>query len=655
MVQINSGSGDHVHTVTLDKTGKKSFGICIVRGEVKDSPNSKTSGIFIKGIVPDSPAHLCGKLKVGDRILSLNNKDVRNATEQAVIELIKDAGIKINLEIQTYGKDEKKTSERDQRNENGYVQAKSKFAPEPPMSANKSSAPKETPRNPAFSASIRQKPASNFTANDEDDEDTRDMTGRIRTESGYEIDRASAGNCKLNKQEKERDKEQPDEFGYTMAKIKKRYNLMKDLRKIEVTRAPNTSLGLALAGHKDRRKMACFVAGINSNGLLASLDIKPGDEILEVNGNVLQNRCHLNASVIFKNIDTERIILITSRRKDNDEGISVKPIKKFPKEVDDTKFLFDLYPNARSVQVKKEGFLGIMVIYGKHVEVGNGIFISDLREESNAVAAGVKVGDMLLAVNKDVTLESNYDEAVALIRRAEGIVTLVLLTLKSEEALKAEKEAAEKKKEEEKKEAEKPQDPSVAEIKVNKKILIELKVEKKPLGVIVVGGKNNHVKTGCIITHIYPDGAIAADKRLNIFDHIVEVNSKPVNCSEMTTLKVHQIFHTTYEKVVTFQVFRADPLEVEKFNVEFIKKPGKDLGLSLAPNDRGCTISEIIPSGYAEIDNKLQRGDIITKFNGDSLEGCTFEICYALFKGANGKISLEITRPKPTCRTEASK
>ncbi|XP_004526408.1 inactivation-no-after-potential D protein [Ceratitis capitata] len=660
MVQINAGSGDHIHTVTLDKTGKKSFGICIVRGEVKDSPNSKTSGIFIKGIVPDSPAHLCGKLKVGDRILSLNNNDVRNATEQAVIELIKDAGIKINLEIQTFGKEEKKANERDQR-ENGYVQAKNKFAPDPPTSANKSSAPKpmatakEMPKNPTFSASIRQKPSANYAANDEDDEDTRDMTGRIRTESGYEIDRASAGNCKLNKQEKERDKEQPDEFGYTMAKIKKRYNLMKDLRKIEVQRPPNTSLGLALAGHTDRRKMACFVAGINSNGILASLDIKAGDEILEVNGNVLQNRCHLNASVIFKNIDCEKIILITSRRKDNDEGISVKPIKKFPKEVDDTKFLFDLYPNARSVQVKKEGFLGIMVIYGKHVEVGNGIFISDLREESNAVAAGVKVGDMLLAVNKDVTIESNYDEAVALIRRAEGIVTLVLLTLKSEESLKAEAEAAEKKKEEAKAEAEKPQDPSVAEIKVNKKILIELKVEKKPLGVVVVGGKNNHVKTGCVITHIYPEGAIAADKRLNIFDHIVEVNSRPVNCSEMTTLKVHQIFHTTYEKVVTFQVYRADPIEVDKFSVEFMKKPGKDLGLSLAPNDRGCTISEIIPSGYAEIDNKLQRGDIITKFNGDSLEGCTFEICYALFKGANGKISMEITRPKPTCRTEASK
>lgn len=60
-------------------------------------------------------------------------------------------------------------------------------------------------------------------------------------------------------------------------------------------------------------------------------------------------------------------------------------------------------------------------------------------------------------------------------------------------------------------------------------------------------------------------------------------------------------------------------------------------------------------AGYADIDNKLQRGDIITKFNGDSLEGCTFEVCYALFKGATGKISLEVTRPKPTVRTEAKK
>lgn len=44
----------------------------------------------------------------------------------------------------------------------------------------------EPKRNTTFSASIRNKNASSNYA-EEDDEDTRDMTGRIRTEAGYEV------------------------------------------------------------------------------------------------------------------------------------------------------------------------------------------------------------------------------------------------------------------------------------------------------------------------------------------------------------------------------------------------------------------------------------------------------------------------------------
>ncbi|XP_075165397.1 inactivation no afterpotential D [Haematobia irritans] len=640
MVQLNSTSGGHVHTVALDKTGKKSFGISIIRGEIKDSPNTKTNGIFIKGIVPDTPAQLCGKLKVGDRILSINKNDVRNATEQEVIMLIKDAGIVITLEVQTF--DNEKQDNKPV--ENGFAANKNKF------NASIKQAP--APKPPNVNSMLKNSnytASSKPTAQDDDEDDERDMTGRIRTEAGIEIDRASAGNCKLNNQEKARDKETPDEFGYTMAKINKRYNMVKDVRRIEFNRPANVPLGMALAGHSDRQRMACFIAGIDPEGLLASLDVKPGDEILEVNGTVLRNRCHLNASVVFKNILSERIVLITSRRKPGDEGMGVAPVKKFPPKIDDTKFLFEQFPKARTVAVKKEGFIGIMVIYGKHVEVGNGIFISDLREGSNAEAAGVKVGDMLLAVNKDVTLESTYDEAVALLKRAEGLVNLLVITLKEE------KKEPEKPKEEEKPKEPEKIDPATVQIKPNQKMVLEMKVEKKPLGVIVVGGKNNYVKTGCVITHIYPEGAIATDNRIQIYDHIIEVQGKQMDCTTMTTLKVHQVFHTCYENILTIQVYRADPIEVETIKVEFTKKPGKDIGLSLAPNEKGCTISEITSAGYADIDNKLQRGDIITKFNGDSLEGCTFEQCYALFKGATGKISLEVTRPKPTVRTETPK
>lgn len=101
-------------------------------------------------------------------------------------------------------------------------------------------------------------------------------------------------------------------------------------------------------------------------------------------------------------------------------------------------------------------------------------------------------------------------------------------------------------------------------------------------------------QTGCVITHIYPEGALAKDNRLKIFDHICDINGAPVHCESLTTLKVHQLFHVTYEKNVNFTVYRADPPELEKFNIEFMKKAGKELGLSLAPNERGCTISDIV-------------------------------------------------------------
>lgn len=42
------------------------------------------------------------------------------------------------------------------------------------------------------------------------------------------------------------------------------------------------SLGLALAGCRDRTKMGCFVAGINPKGMASSQNVKVGDEILEV-------------------------------------------------------------------------------------------------------------------------------------------------------------------------------------------------------------------------------------------------------------------------------------------------------------------------------------------------------------------------------------
>lgn len=44
-------------------------------------------------------------------------------------------------------------------------------------------------------------------------------------------------------------------------------------------------MGIALAGHRNRHEMGCFIAGLNPKGAASSQNLQVGDEILEVNFN----------------------------------------------------------------------------------------------------------------------------------------------------------------------------------------------------------------------------------------------------------------------------------------------------------------------------------------------------------------------------------
>lgn len=82
-------------------------------------------------------------------------------------------------------------------------------------------------------------------------------------------------------------------FSNPLDKIKKRYGTLGQVLCYSINRGTNSSIGISLAGHRDRNKMACFVAGINPKGVAKQCDLEVGDEILEVScrplliGNVL--------------------------------------------------------------------------------------------------------------------------------------------------------------------------------------------------------------------------------------------------------------------------------------------------------------------------------------------------------------------------------
>lgn len=66
------------------------------------SKDTQVSGIFIKNIIAGSPAEKCMQIKIGDRILSVNENDVRQATQEETINLIKNAGCSIALILQSF-------------------------------------------------------------------------------------------------------------------------------------------------------------------------------------------------------------------------------------------------------------------------------------------------------------------------------------------------------------------------------------------------------------------------------------------------------------------------------------------------------------------------------------------------------------------------
>ncbi|XP_049285150.1 inactivation-no-after-potential D protein isoform X2 [Anopheles funestus] len=657
--------------VVIEKTEKSSFGFSIVGGKVNVG-GDVTSGLFIKSIIPDSPADKCSELKIGDRILAVNENSLENASHEKAVNYIKTANDRIVLVVQSL--------ERNVRETNPMVLQKK--VP-PPVTPSKTpeveyiqdgKPKKETVATPAEDNKTLTVPKARQESTDsenssDDEEDSRELEGKTFTKAGVEIDRASAGNTKLG----EEDPEEEDDYGYTMKKIKKRYSALGEVDCCTILRDNNETCGLSLCGHRDRTRMACLIAGINPKGAAAGTSLVVGDEVLEVNGTVLHGRCHLNCSVIIKNLASPTLKFIVLRKKTSPEELAVKPVKHFPTDFDYTDNIMEKFKDVKTITVKKgTSSLGIMIIEGKHSIAGQGIFISDIQEGSTAEKSGLKIGDMLLAVNRDSLLGCNYETAAGLLKKAEGVITLKICNPNKEKDTdkKANGEAGagpgttpNKKKPEEmatlaasragtphgtKPEASPTKevvDPLKAPINENEFTVIDILTEGKPLGIIVAGGCDSLVKSGAAVMDILPQSVVEKDNRLQIFDQLVEINGFKVN-NTCTSESIKRAIKQLHPKVRLI-VYRASPPPTETVEVDLMKKAGKNLGLTFrAGNPKGIVITGLVPGGSAEFDGRIQVGDVVSHINGDSLEAGGIEQCASLLKTAQGKVGLRILRPK---------
>ncbi|XP_054162710.1 multiple PDZ domain protein-like isoform X2 [Oppia nitens] len=444
--------------VYLNREEHKGLGISIVGGKVElfnISPGNAISGIFIKNVLPDSPAGRDGTLKSGDRILSVDDVDLRETTHDKAVEAFKNAKNPIKFVVQSllpHSKDSASTDNLINKTETSMASSATLAAVESVAEELGSDASDECFSSPQTSANIEAQTTSNtnddinhskvvLNLNELSQEITelqidlngKDMTGKIKTSNGVQIDRSSAANIRLTsddfKESNEKDLKE-DEFGYSSKKLHKKYGDLTGYTFLVDLHKGLTGLGISLAGNRDRTKMSVFVCGLHPKGS-AYKDgrLQIGDEILEVNGIVVQGRCHLNASAIIKSLSGPVYRIIALRRDGALEEMAVKPLTQFPVHLEDDiiEEKYSKYKGVRTITVRKSSQgLGIMIIEGKHSELGRGVFVSDIQEGSPAELAGLTVGDMILCVNMIDLFGADYETAASTLKSAEGLLTIVV-------------------------------------------------------------------------------------------------------------------------------------------------------------------------------------------------------------------------------------
>ncbi|XP_031459360.1 inaD-like protein isoform X2 [Phasianus colchicus] len=575
-------------TVEIFRDPHVSLGISIVGGQtvIKRLKNGEElKGIFIKQVLEDSPAGRTRALKTGDKILEVSGIDLQNATHEEAVEAIKNAGNPVVFVVQSlsnvpkvvsaiHPKGIKVSKDQDANKEN--KSEKRKYGAPPPMKL-----------PPPYRALER-----------------------------------------LHSEEASVDEEEED--ACAEKKIRQRYaDLPGELHIIELEKDKN-GLGLSLAGNKDRSRMSIFVVGINPDGP-AGRDgrMHIGDELLEINNQILYGRSHQNASAIIKTAPS-KVKLVFIRNEDAVNQMAVTP---FP------------LPTSTHPSIEDHGCTETP---SSEEDPSLDVVMKSLSDEEPSKADVKYKADKPVLVDQleveeqlpeDVLKQMKQSKSSAKVPANLQEISLVAApTYLSPDTEITNRNILP---------PPLPVDPATCPIVPGQEMTIEISKGRSGLGLSIVGGKDTPLDA-IVIHEVYEEGAAARDGRLWAGDQILEVNGidlRNANHEEAITA-LRQTPQKVQLVVYRDEAHYKDEENLEIFHVDIQKKTGRGLGLSIAGkrNGSGVFISDIVKGGAADLDGRLIQGDQILSVNGEDMRNASQETVATILKCAQGLVHLELGR-----------
>uniref|UniRef100_A0AAR2J721 Multiple PDZ domain crumbs cell polarity complex component n=1 Tax=Pygocentrus nattereri TaxID=42514 RepID=A0AAR2J721_PYGNA len=667
--------------VELYREAGKSLGISIVGGRGMGSRLSNGEvmrGIFIKHILEDSPAGRNGTLKTGDRIVQVDGVDLRDASHEEAVEAIRKAGNPVVFLVQSIINRPRVSKQHCLVEDIYFTLSLSECVLWLPWQLNRE------PGKVSPTTSFLTLPVVPHVG----ETDTDTLT-EIPDRMAIPYDTAE---------------EEEDEFGYTWKKVVDRYGSLPGvLHMIELEKG-RSGLGLSLAGNRDRSRMSVFVVGIDPIGA-AGKDgrIIVGDELLEINGQILYGRSHQNASSIIKSAPSKvKIIFIRWQKgllsvnlvpsllgkqeesgvglvlmeEDSGNGMIVQSImddgaarkvqapdlfnviqvyccnlcssrSSTPATLVSDPVTCPIIPGCETtIEISKgRTGLGLSIVGGCDTLLG-AIIIHEVYEEGAASKDGrLWAGDQILEVNGIDLRMATHDEAINVLRQTPQRVRL---TVFRDEGQYKEEELWD---------------------------VLTVELQKKPgqsLGLSIVGRRND---TGVFVSDIVKGGVVESDGRLMQGDQILSVNDEDVRSA--TQESVAALLKCCVGPVkVEVGRFKAGPFHSERRmsqgsqvgsdfgrvhytlihfaldqdvrTIELSKGPSDSLGISIAGGvgsplgDVPIFIAMMNPAGLAAQTQKLRVGDRIISICGTYTDGMAHSQAVSLLKNTTGTIQLQV-------------
>ncbi|XP_038554578.1 inaD-like protein isoform X2 [Micropterus salmoides] len=553
----------------------QSLGLSIVGGHhvIKRLKNGEElKGIFIKQVLPNSPAAKTKCLKTGDKILEVSGVDLHAASHEEAVSAIKSAPSPVVFIVQS-------------------------------LSA--------TPRQPgAAPPPLRQPPPYRPPSQSEQ-------------QMNPDLEQARERWC--------------ERYG----------DLQGELLCVELDKE-RQGLGLSLAGNRDRSRLSIFVVGLHAGGPAARDGrIRVGDELLEINNQVLYGRSHQNASAIIKSA-ASKVKLILLRSEDAVNQMAVPPFSTPPPppvlSAEVTTHPQSVCPAPLGVSAPTDGprlptALTLHPASDTLDETSDEAEQNNNNRSSNGAAKSLREADTFK--KRPNVAESPENEFLAPRASLEqqscrSHSSSSKPTAASPPLISPDLQTVNR-------------DPSCCAVVPGQETLLEICKGRSGLGLSIVGGRDTQLDA-IVIHEVYEEGAAARDGRLWAGDQILEVNGVDLRGAshEEAIAALRQTPAKVRMTVLRDEAQYRDEENLDVFKVELQKKSGRGLGLSIVGkrSGSGVFISEVVRGGAAELDGRLMQGDQILSVNGDDTKHASQEAVAAILKCARGPVLLELGRLK---------